>query len=42
MLKNDVRYASIKAKTPMQTMCITRADFEEVLGPLADLVPDKY
>ena len=42
LLKNDVRYASIRAKTTMHTLSITRAAFERVLGQLADLVPDHY
>ena len=42
LLKNDKRFAAVVAATELETMCITRRGFEEVLGPLQDLLPDKY
>ena len=42
LLKNDKRFASVKASSALETMCITRQQFETVLGPLQDLVPDHY
>lgn len=47
LLRNDVRYAGIRAtgtseSEGLQTMSITRAAFETVLGPLHLLVPDDY
>jgi len=42
LLKNDKRFASVQATSALDTMCITRANFESILGPLADLVPDNY
>ena len=42
LLKGEKRFASIQANTQLQTMCINKTDFEKVLGPLADLVPDQY
>jgi len=42
LLKNDRRFASVMAVTELETMCITREGFENVLGPLQDLVPDHY
>ena len=43
LIKNDTRYAGIRATSrKLHTMCITRANFEAVLGKLEDLIPDKY
>jgi len=42
LLKGETRYASIQATRKLQTMSINKHNFEEVLGPLADLVPDHY
>ena len=42
LLKGETRFASIRADTKLQTMCITRLEFEMHFGPLKDLVPDKY
>ena len=43
LIKNQVRYAGIRADTArLHTKSISRADFEDVIGPLANLIPDKY
>ena len=38
LLKNETRYATIAAKTPLTTYWISRDRFESVLGPLSLLV----
>ena len=42
LLKGETRFAGIQATSKLQTMCISKDDFEEALGPLSDLVPDHY
>ena len=42
LLKGEKRFASVRADTKLHTMSISRCDFEAKLGPLADLVPDRY
>eukprot|EP00966_Prymnesium_polylepis_P006757 155706-Prymnesium_polylepis.2 len=42
LLKSQVRFAGVRADTKLKCMCISRAGFEEILGPLHLLVPDKY
>lgn len=42
LLKNDVRYAGIKANTKLKTLSISRGDFERVIGPLKDYIPDSH
>jgi CRP-like cAMP-binding protein len=42
LLKSQVRFAGVRADTKLKCMCITRVGFEEILGPLQGLVPDKY
>jgi len=43
LLKKQVRYAGVKAVSgKLHTMCISRRVFEAHLGPLSELVPDKY
>ncbi|KAL1530160.1 hypothetical protein AB1Y20_001076 [Prymnesium parvum] len=42
LLKSQLRYAGVRADTRLKCMYITREGFEEILGPLHCLVPDKY
>ena len=42
LLKSQNRYAGVRADTKLKCMCISRSGFEAILGPLGELVPDKY
>ena len=43
LLKKEPRFASVKATSPLKTMCISREAFERALGAnLHDLIEDKY
>ena len=43
LLKHEPRYATIRAKSKLRTLCITRATFEAKFGPLAALMDaDQY
>ena len=41
LLKNETRYAGIRANSALRTMAISRERFEDQLGPLRDLVPER-
>ena len=39
LLQSEKRYADIRADSQLATMCISRSEFEELFGPLANLIP---
>jgi len=43
LLRNETRYAGVRATSAtLKCLSITRERFEQVLGPLRDLLPDKH
>ena len=43
LLKNEPRFASVRAVTALKTLTLTQATFERVCGqPLSELLPDYY
>ena len=42
LLKNEARFAGIRATTKLKTLSISRDEFERVIGPLADYSPDSH
>ena len=41
LIKKAPRYATVRARTALETVCITQARFEKTFGkPLVELLPD--